>query len=54
MSETDRSLIWIISDTPSINWQIKVLDGGVQPDPVFSVFQSFKNKNDARLFSGLQ
>ncbi len=36
------SLICCISHIPDINRQIKVFNGGVQPDPIFSVFHSFQ------------
>jgi hypothetical protein len=46
-------LIFCISHSPGINLQIKVFNGGVQPDPIFSVFQSFQYKNYPRFLSGL-
>jgi hypothetical protein len=42
------SLICCISNTPGIDCQIKVLNGGVQPNPVFSVFHRFQYQNNPR------
>jgi len=42
-----------ISDTPGINCQIKMFNGGVQPNPIFSVFHCFQYKNNPRFLSGL-
>jgi len=38
------SLICGISDTPSINWKIEMINSGVEPNPEFSVL----NKNGVR------
>jgi len=51
--ENDILLICRISYAPGIDWQIKVLNGGVQPNPVFSVFHRFQYQNNPRFLSGL-
>ena len=51
--ENDISLICCIFNNPGINWQIEVFDGGVQPNPIFSVFHCFQYKNNPRFLSGL-
>jgi hypothetical protein len=47
------SLIFYIHNTPDIDRKIEVLDGGVQPNPVFSIIRLFQNKNNPRFFVGL-
>ena len=47
------SLIYCIPYAPGINWQIKVFDGGVQPNPIFFVFHYFQYQNNSRLLIGL-
>ena len=39
------SLICCISDIPGINRQIKVFNGGIEPKPIFSVFDRFQYQN---------
>jgi hypothetical protein len=40
------SLICRLTDIPDINWQFKVFNGGIQPDPIFSVFYRFQYKKN--------
>ncbi len=42
------SLIFRISHSPGINLQIKVFNGGVQPNPIFPVFHRFQYQNNPR------
>jgi hypothetical protein len=39
------SLICCIPDTPGIDGQIKVFNGGVEPNPKFSVLHRFQYKD---------
>ena len=37
---SDYLLVCRFPDTPGINWQIKVFNGDIEPEPIFSVFHS--------------
>jgi len=41
------------SDAPGINRHIEVLNGGIEPDSIFSVFHGFQYQNSARFLACL-
>jgi hypothetical protein len=47
------SSICCISNLPGIYWQIKMLNSIFEPDPIYSVFHIFQNKNNPRFPFGL-